>query len=182
MKRHIAVAALLMAALGIPVRAQEPKPPTAMALPATLKVQLVLSRFQGDKRISSFPYTLTVHADERNRYSGRATLRLGTQLPITTMTRQGSEANSPLVPTVQYRDVGTSIDCLIAALDNGRFKLDLSVEDSSVDTATSGANNAHPTFRSFRTSDSLVLLDGQSAQYSTATDKVSGDVWKLRLR
>jgi hypothetical protein len=178
MTKPIAVMAILVA-LAVPAGAQEQKPAATGPMPSMLKVQLVLSRFQGDKKISSLPYTLTVHADERNRNTGRANLRLGTQLPITTMTRQSSEANAPLVPTVQYRDVGTSIDCTVTAFDDGRFKLDLTVEDSSVDTATGGANTSHPAFRSFRTADSLVLRDGQSTQYSTATDKVSGDVWKV---
>ena len=42
-----------------------------------------------------------------------------------------------------------------------------------------GANPANPVFKSFKTSASLLLRDGQSAQHSTATDKVSGDVWKV---
>ena len=177
MKNQIAVVAVLVA-LASPIRAQEQKPPAA--LPAsTVKVQLVLSRFQGDKKVSSLPYSLTVHPDERNRNVGRSNIRLGTQVPITTMTRQGSEANAPLVPTVQYRDVGTSIDCTVTALEDGRYKLDLTVEDSSVDTSGAGANGAHPAFRSFRTADSIMLRDGQSSQYSTATDKVSGEVWKV---
>ena len=178
MNRRIAVMAVMLA-LAAPAWAQEQKPAATGPMPSMLKVQLVLSRFQGDKKISSLPYTLTIHADERNRNTGRASLRLGTQLPITTMTRQSSEANAPLVPTVQYRDVGTSIDCTVSAFDDGRFKLDVTVEDSSVETSTSGATTSQPTFRSFRTADSLVLRDGQSTQYSTATDKVSGDVWKV---
>lgn len=181
MKSHIALAAVLIAALGMPGRAQEGRPQEQKppAPGATLKVQLVLSRFQGDKKISSLPYTLTVNTDERNRNTGRSSLRLGTQVPITTMARQSNEASAPLVPTVQYRDVGTSIDCTISGFEDGRFKLDLTVEDSSIDAAASGASNAHPAFKSFRTSDSLLLRDGQSAQYSSATDKINGDVWKV---
>ncbi len=178
MKSTLAVIALLamtVAALG---GAQEQKASTG-ASATTLKVQLVVSRYQGEKKISSLPYTLTVLTDDRNR-AGKGNLRLGTQVPITTLSRQGSDANAPLVPTVMYRDVGTSIDCFVTSLDDGRFKLDVTVEDSSVDTATgSGATNTHPAFRSFRTNDSLLLRDGQSAQYSTATDKVNGDVWKV---
>jgi type II secretory pathway component GspD/PulD (secretin) len=175
-RRNVAAAAILILALGTSGRAQEQKP--AAASPTTLRVQLVLSRYQGDKKISSLPYTLTVNAAERT--TGRSSLRLGTQVPITTMSRQGSDANAPMVPAVQYRDIGTNIDCLAATLDDGRFKLDLTVEDSSLDTeARSGANGTHPAFRSFRTIDSVILRDGQTAQYSTATDKVSGEVWKV---
>lgn len=181
MKSHIAVAAVLIAMLGTPGRAQEQKPATPPPAPATLKVQVVLARYQGEKKVSSLPYTLTVNTDERNRYTGRASVRVGTQVPITTMVRQNNDANAPMVPTVQYRDVGTSIDCAITAIeDNSRFKLDLTIEDSSIDTAPgSGASSAHPAFKSFRTSDTLLLRDGGTSQYSTATDKVSGEVWKV---
>lgn len=181
MKNRFAVLAVLMT-LATPGWAQEQKAAPAQATLAsnTLKVQVVLSRYQGDKKISSLPYTLMVLTDERNRNSGRATLRLGTQVPITTMTRQGNESTAPLVPTVQYRDVGTSIDCSVTALEDGRFKLDVSVEDSSVETSQpSGANSTHPVFRSFRANDSMLLRDGQTAQSSTGTDKVSADVWKV---
>jgi hypothetical protein len=180
MKNRFAVLVVLLA-LATPVWAQEQKPAPASPPPPShsLKVQVLLSRYQGDKKISSLPYTLMISTDERNRV-GRATLRLGTQVPITTMTKQSSEANAPLVPSVQYRDVGTNIDCMVSAVEDGRFKVDVSVEDSSVETSQpSGATNTHPVFRSFRTSDSMLLRDGQTAQSSTGTDKVSADVWKV---
>jgi len=178
-KSHIAIAAALIVALWTPVRAQEQKAPTTpnAVAPISIKVQVVLARYQGEKKIASLPYTLTVNMDDRNRNQGRASLRLGTQVPITTMSRQNGDSNAPFVPTVQYRDVGTSIDCVATALDDGRFKLDLTVDDSSVEAGT--ANTAHPAFRSFRTNDTVLLRDGQSSQYSTATDKVNGDVWKV---
>ena len=184
MKRHIAIAVMFLVvfgALGAQGRAQESKPPTTpnAVAPVAVRLQVVLSRYQGEKKISSLPYTLTVNMDDRNRNTGQANLRLGTQVPITTMSRQSVDNNAPLVPTVQYRDVGTSIDCVATTLEDGRFKLTLTVEDSSVDTAPGAGNNTHPAFRSFRTSDTVLLRDGQSAQFSTATDKVSGDVWKV---
>ena len=183
MRSRLVLVALVVVALTVPGRAQEPKPTGAAtaAAPAShqsLKIQVVVSRFQGDKRISSLPYTLTAGTSDRG--SARVNLRLGTQVPITTMARQNSDSNAPLVPTVTYRDVGTSIDCSVQAVDDGRFRLDLSVEDSSVETAAgSGATNTNPAFKSFRTTESVLLRDGQSTQYSTATDKVNGDVLKI---
>lgn len=175
MRTYVAAAAVLILALGTSSRAQEQKPAPS---PTTLRVQLVLSRYQGEKKVSSLPYTLTVNPGERNR--GVANLRLGTQVPITILSRQSGDANAPMVPSVQYRDVGTNIDCAVSALDDGRFKLDLTVEDSSVESGPgSAATTANPAFRSFRTINSLLLRDGQTAQYSTATDKVSGEVWKV---
>jgi len=180
-KSHIAVAAALIAMLGMPGRAQEQKPAGSLPPPLTIKVQVVLARYQGDKKVSSLPYTLTMNTDERNHYTSRASLRVGTQVPITTMARQNADANAPQVPTVQYRDVGTNIDCQVTAIeDNSRFKLDVTIEDSSIDTAPgNGASTTHPAFKSFKTSDTLLLRDGGTSQYSTATDKVNGEVWKV---
>jgi len=183
MKTRLVLAVLVVVALTMPARAQEQKPAAASSAAAsaireTLKIQVVLSRFQGDKKVSSFPYAFTVNTERAN--SGRANLRLGTQVPITTMARQNSDSNAPLVPTVQYRDVGTSIDCIVTALDDARFRLDLTVEDSSVETgAGAGPTNTNPAFKSFRTNQSVILRDGQSTQYSTATDKVNGETWKI---
>ena len=192
MKSHIAAAALVIVALASPARAQEQKPPqTPMAVsPTSVRVQVVLSRYQGEKKVTSLPYTLTVNMDDRNRNTGRASLRLGTQVPLTLMARQsGGDDKAPMVPSVQYRDVGTSIDCVATLLEDGRFKLELTVEDSSVEAqpGTKEASPANllfpsnPAFRSFRTNDTVLLRDGQSAQYSTATDRVSGDVWKVEV-
>ena len=183
MKTQIAIATLLIAVLASPARAQDQKPappakPAGMT-PATLKVQLVLSRYQGEKRVSSLPYTLLVASDDRNRFSGRASLRIGTQVPISTMARQSGDANAPLVPTVQYRDVGTSVECLVSAREDGLYKIDLTIEDSSIEATAGGATSTYPSFRSFRVNDSVLLRHGQSTQASTATDKVGGEVWRV---
>ena len=182
MKSCLALAAVALA-LSVPVQARGQESPQsgAAVISRTVKLQIVLTRFQGEKKISSLPYTLTVNMDDRSRNFGRSSLRLGTQVPIMTNTRPGgSDANAPLVPTVQYRDVGTSIDANVTALDDARYKVDLTVEDSSVETTSAaGANATHPAFKSFRTSDSILLRDGQSSQYSSATDRVSGEVWKV---
>src|SRR4029079_5417352 len=121
-----------------------------------------VSRYQGDKKISSLPYTLSVITDERNRNSGHANLRLGTQVPITSTVLQGNGDNARMVPSVQYRDTGTNIDCNLVALEEGRFKVTLTVEDSSIDAGAGSANGGHPSFKSFRTSESLLMKDGQS--------------------
>jgi type II secretory pathway component GspD/PulD (secretin) len=184
--RHLAVAAALIAALVIPAHAQDPTDVRTLSAQkpagpssATLKVQVVLSRYQGDKKISSLPYTLTVNTNESRANTGNANLRIGTQVPITTMARQGSDKDAQLVPTVNYRDVGTNMDCTVTALDDGRFRVNLTVDDSSIDTSTGTQASGHPAFRSFRAADTMLLRDGATAQFSSATDKVSGDVWKV---
>jgi hypothetical protein len=179
-KIHTAAAALLVAALGMPALAQEkpaPGPNAAPAAPssATVRLQLVVSRYQGEKKVSSLPYLLTVTTDEQHR-QGNGSLRLGTQVPVPTTSY---DKDGKPTPSMQYRDVGTNIDCVVTGMDEGRFRLGLTIDDSSIDTSPGSPASAAPAFKSFRTSDSMILKDGQSTQYSAATDKVSGDVWKV---
>jgi hypothetical protein len=157
----------------------QPPPSARPSGPVSLKVSLVFTRSQGDKKISSVPHVLWVTANEN-----RTSLRMGTQIPVPT-TVFGKEGERS--QTYSYRDVGTNIDCGANTTSDGAFKLVLTVTDSSVyypdqsepafksTIATSGA----PAFRNFTSTFTLVLRDGQTAQSTSATDPVSGQVTKL---
>jgi hypothetical protein len=172
----IALAAMFSFTLGSAARAQD-KP----SQPATpLKFQVVIARYQGDKKISSLPYTLSVNATAAG---SSASLRIGARIPVAT-------ALGPIAPgtegkqlsTLNYQDVGTNIDCFAATLDDGRFRVQVTVDDSSVypnDEGKPGGPSGHPSFRSFRASNSLVLKDGQTAQFTAATDKLTGEIVRI---
>ena len=165
------VAFAVVVAFAAPARAQEI---------SALRVQVVVSKYQGDKKVSSMPYTLSVNTDRH-----QAVLRMGAQVPIVTAVTPDAKSVTGIGPIqqVQYRDVGTSIDVASEPADSqGRYKLNINVDDSSVYTAE-GQNamrpGDHPSFRSFRATNSVLLKDGQSVQFTTATDKVSGEVVKV---
>ena len=107
---------------------------------------------------------------------------MGTRVPVAstsyTPIATGGAGVNPLT-SYQYQDVGTNIDCGTGALDNGRFKLELSIEDSSLEDQSRGTGGDRPSLRSFRATNSLVLKDGQTAQFATAVDKVTGVVTKV---
>ena len=172
----LALVGILALCLGDTARAQE-----AQKGPLPLRVQIVISRYQGDKKVSSLPYMISVNSDR-----ARASLRMGGQVPIVSTTYIAMNEGKPGTPqsSVSYRDIGTSVDCTASVVDDTRFRLDLSIEDSSI--YSEGAQNQntlrggdHPAFRSFRSSDTLILKDGQSAQFTSATDKMSGEVVKV---
>ena len=186
MTKHLQTIALVFAfalASSVMVRTQEkPAPPAPKPAPATvtpLKVSVVVARFQGEKKLSSLPYTLSVNA------GSHATLRMGAKVPVMMITAKSPVEGVPMVGPIQYQDVGTSIDCSVSTpQDDGRFKLEITIDDSSVygDTPTTTDNKpaaGNPSFRSFRASDSMVLRDGQTSQFTTATDKVSGEIVKV---
>jgi hypothetical protein len=167
-QRIVFALALAMTSAGI-ARAQD-KSADAPAKIATvpLRVQVVISRYEGDKKVSSMPYMLSVNA-------GRgASLRMGSRVPIATA---GATANMPT--TFQYQEIGTSIDCSTGVLDDGRFRLELTIDDSSVDEQLRGSGGERPSLRSFRAVNSVVLKDGQTAQFTSAVDKVTGAATKV---
>ena len=152
--------------------AAAPKPPAPAASQA-LKVQIVLARYQGEKKISSMPYTLSVLA-------GRpANLRMGTRVPVMMVTATTTPKEVPQVGPIQYQDVGTNIDCTVTALEDGRYALTLTIDDSSVYPEEQSASHGNPSFRSFRASNAMVLRGGETAQFTAATDKVTGETVKV---
>jgi Flp pilus assembly secretin CpaC len=138
-----------------------------------LKLTVVYARYQGEKKVASVPYTLTVNADEP-----ATRLRMGVQVPIATQGKDGV--------AVQYRDVGNNIDCNARTAEEGRFKLSCTFEQSSLYSADGDRKNAgdgppmlSPMIRNFRSEASLTLRDGQTVQHTAATDPVSGEVIRI---
>jgi hypothetical protein len=165
--------AAAIAAAAIPAHAQDRTAPTPVT---PLKVQIVLSRYDGEKKLESMPYTLLVNAGDRDN---RVTLRMGVSLPVT-----GVGANGP---TVSVHDIGTNMDCTVSPADAGRFRVSLAVNHSSVfetdqkhlqATIPRPGDNAQ-IIRSFTSSFSLLLRDHETGQSIAATDPVTGEVMRI---
>jgi len=175
------------------VRTQDkpaPAPAKATMQATPLKIQVVISRYQGEKKISSLPYSLSVtgggSSPERSvggpSFVGRANLRMGVQVPVPMTAITQSSADGKAVNSFSYRDVGTNIDCQVWATDDGRYRVEITIDDSSVypdEKEIPGTVKGNPSFRSFRGSDSMLLKDGATAQFTTATDKVSGETVRV---
>jgi hypothetical protein len=165
-----------------PVAQQKPAPSSAgsrqpQSLQIPLKIQLVLSRYQGEKKLSSVPYLLWVTTGEN-----RSSLRMGVKIPVYS---GGGGAVS-----YNYQDVGTNIDCSATSMTDGTYKVYVTVNDSSVyfpDPARPSAGMAPPggmtppapAIRSFTSTFVILLRDGQTGQYASATDQASGEVLKI---
>jgi hypothetical protein len=175
--RSVSISLLLAGAASAQERA--PGPPLPRKAPTPLKLQVVFARYQGEKRVSNIPYTLSLNSDDRP-----ARVRMGIQVPIQTQAKEGP-------PQVSYRDVGNNLDCGAEAQDEGRFKVSCSFEQSSLYSAGDTLAQASaigqvslgslPLFRTFRSEANLLLRDGQTAQYTAATDPVSGEVLKIEV-
>lgn len=143
-----------------------------------IKVQLVVSRQSVDKKvISSLPYTLWVTANDKKMTS----VRMGVQVPVvvSALNKDGTPAAAP---SYSYRDVGTDIDCLAVGQSDGSFKLDIKLNDSSVSfdpKESAQPLKGVPAFRHFTSDFSILVKDGQTAQYASAADPVSGETLKV---
>jgi hypothetical protein len=191
--RRVALMLALMVAGGTAGLAGGQQASQAAKSPLTaLKLEVVISRFQGDRKTASLPFTLWPTSN-----GGGVSLRMGVDVPVGTesVTNESSTPNrtSTTATTsnhVDYRNVGTSIDCTVSnqffnnMVEDGRFVVDLRVQDSSVFTTGS---DPHPplkvadpmAFRTFSMNNRLAMRDGQTQQFATATDKITGDVIKV---
>ena len=164
------IPALLLASLGM---AEEKSPPPDVPF----KLTVVLNEYDGSKKLNSLPYVMACKASH-NR--DRSSLRMGFRVPYRT-----GEGNS-----YSYQDVGTNLDCESALPDErGAFMIGLGVEHNAIYRA--GPNdelrpgspailNAYPVTGGIHaTLRDLLMHDGQTVTALTATDPVSGHVWKV---
>ena len=148
-----------------------------------LKVQLVVSRQSVDKKVvSSLPYTLWVTAN--NAAVLTTSVRMGVQVPIVqTSFGQPAAGGFATIPqaSYSYKDIGTNIDCSARSQADGSFSLDIKLNDTSVSFDSKDPNQMKgvPAFRNFTSNFSILLKDGQTAQYASATDPVSGETLKV---
>lgn len=147
---------------------------------ASLKVQVVFTEYEGDKKLKSLPYSLLVTTHTRDTWP-EAKIRVGSRVPVYTGSEHGS---------VTYMDVGTNIDCRAEAIAEGQYRIYLNLERSWVEgdvpvvvekATPPQAFFRQPVVRQYRTELSPILKDGQSVETSLATDPLSGKIVKLEV-
>ena len=166
-----------------------PPPPPPPGAPSSdvgvdLSVEVTISRYQGDDLVSSLPYVLSLTTDR----DGRGSLRMGAEIPVMNRPMPTNPANAAepdparFLPGMgyQYRPVGTQIDSFARSAGGDRYKVTVIIDESSVYGEDATAMDTFrapgvPVFRSFESSNTLVLRDGQSRQYTAAADRVTGE-------
>jgi len=189
MKKAITLLVLLLGMLS-QLAASQDKPksdetPKAEAQTTPVKLQIVFTEFEGDKKVKSLPYTLYINAlNATELKAGWVKLRIGSRVPIYVGNNQ-----------IQYLDVGTNLDARSAYPGDGRLLLQLNLERSWVEgdvsvpvTKTEGAQSEissgrfrEPIIRNFRSELDLKLREGQSVESTMATDPISGKVLKVEV-
>jgi hypothetical protein len=180
--KRIQVLAIVAAFLVLPAflqaqqsqtEASRPAPETTSETP--LKLHVVLSEFDGTKKISSLPYSMNILGTAlRDRRT--AHLRYGLRVPIGTV----------------YQDIGTDIDCTAIQREDGTYRLDLTVVRSSVSMPGSNGTEAEwtpghsgptqsPVIRSFRDEFTVVAKVGQTMEATSAADPLTGHILKVEV-
>jgi hypothetical protein len=163
---------------------EEPKAVTVHESGPQLKVQIVFSEYEGEKKTKTLPYTLVVLPGDDIKFANWSKLRIGDRVPV-------AEGNEGGTTQFQYIDVGTNIDCRASSAGTGRFQLALNLERSWVQAENPDAESKKsvsivkqynmPTIRQFRSESSLNLIDGQKIESTFATDPITGKVTKLEI-
>jgi hypothetical protein len=167
--------------MGAQAPAQEPPPSTTIT---PLKVRVVFSRYQGDKRVSTTPFEMSMRSD-----GAKAQLRMGNEVPVpfVKVASDGKQTDPPAGSfSFNYRHVGTNIDCSATPSADGRFRLDVFLEEVSIvadksETPPTTALPGVPVFRTFRSVNTLLLKDAESTQFTLATDKLTGETIRVEV-
>jgi hypothetical protein len=169
--------------VGNELPAQE-KQATEKASMVPLKLDLVVTRQLGDKKISSMPYSMWVTANA----PGSTRLRMGVQVPVVATVfgsgksenKEKGEAGAGLVPQASYtyRDIGANIDVAAISAPDDRYRFNITLNDTGLHEKADSATGA-PMIRNFSSSFYLLLRDKQTATYTSATDPATGEVLKV---
>jgi hypothetical protein len=182
----VAVAVLGVPAVAHPAEAGLQDLPPVVETPAAasenqpripLEVVVTLSRYRDDKELSRMPYAMGVTANDNQGTS----LRMELDVP-TISTASGAPSGS--APLVSYQPVGVSMDCF-ARSEGPRFLVRISVDSDSLhrgnDAVSGEPTPASPIIRHVRTANTLLLADGESREFTAATDPVTGEVVRISV-
>jgi hypothetical protein len=141
-----------------------------------IEVRFVISRYQAEKKLSSVPYALSCPVGETEP----ARVRVGVDVPLFTKIND--------VPQVIFKTVGTGVDCMASEIEPGLYRLALNADQTSIYvpkgepgawSVPEGWLGQHPWARSLRASFVAALREGETAQQTTATDPLTGEVVKI---
>jgi len=145
-----------------------------------IRVQVVFTEYDGDKKVSSMPYSFIALTDEKVGGNYSTSLRTGVRIPIET---DGKEQKTT------YLDVGSNIDCGIRAEEDGHFHVYMIFERSAIYPNTTSAEeklevgrpNGQPLIRQFKTQENLILKDGQTSESILSTDPLNGHSMRISV-
>lgn len=182
MKLTLRMAGILVALLLMPTvnRAQEQVKASNDQSISHVRIDLLLTEYDGQKKVSSLPYTIYAESYLQQHHGGPppGSLRIGVRVPVSI------DSNN-----LQYMDVGTNIDCYPWTFGEGVYDLRVSVNRSSIYAPSQGENEGEQIHavggrmitRNFSTDFDLKLHDGETADGTSAADPLNGHILKISV-
>ncbi len=182
MKKHTLLSAIVLTAIGLvsAVDTLAQSAPAAKPPDMPLQVQVVIARYQGDKRIGSLPFTLSMNSAPNNR----ASVRMGGDVPVPTTiftpAADGKAASS--TTSYQMRSVGTQIEVQSVSSTEGRFGLLITISETTFQLdAPDQAKGLPPMSRTYQSNKPVHVKDGETAHFTAATDRTTGEVIRVEV-
>jgi len=180
MKLTLRMAGILVALLLMPAvnHAQEQAKASNDQSISHVRIDLLLTEYDGQKKISSLPYTIYAESSSQQNRARPGKLRMGVRVPVP-------------VDSSHFQDmeVGTDIDCNAWTLGEGTYDVSISVNRSSIYTPSQGENEGEQIHavggrmitRNFSTDFDLKLHDGETTDGTSATDPLNGHILKISV-
>lgn len=164
------------------VSAQEKSSPSGKPKPVIpVRVQLVLTEYDGEKKVSSLPYSFLVKSESGGPEAAYSYFtRVGVRVPVPGTGKEGQTS---------FVDVGSNIDCGIRTEEDGRFTVRLNFERSSLYFQGRGdekgniknTEGGQPYLPTLRAQSLILLKDGQTSEALMAADPLNGHVFRLNV-
>lgn len=144
----------------------------AQAPTGSIKLQVVLSKYDGDKKTSSLPYTLIL-VPGRN-----GSIRTGTEVPVPT-TSISNSADKPATTAYTLQQIGTQIDAIVSPTSDGKYNLKLTVTDRFFGTVEPQRVPNVPSFKNVVIASEAILGNSETVQFTAAPTPSSNEVFKV---
>ena len=179
--------ALLMAGIVVPVAAQDPpvpvsplaqnRPAAAPSSEQPLQVQIVIARYLNDKRVSSLPFSLSMSTAA----GSKANVRMGGNVAVPTTAFTQGDAKPERLTSYSFQNVGTNIDVFSVGSNAGRIGLNVTISETTLKPADAGSLVNVPSTNNYQSSNTVYVKDGETAQFTAATDRLSGEVVRIEV-
>jgi hypothetical protein len=183
MKKLMAVCVICYLTTLVPIGRAQEKPVSSEKAKASvpIKIQLMLTEYDGEKKVASLPYSILLGADPSGGHVAYSSFtRIGVRVPIPGAGKEGQ---------TNFADVGSNIDCGVQAEEEGRFSVRLNFERSSLYFQGRGeekgtirtVEGGQPYIPTLRAQSLVSVREGQNVEVLTATDPLNGHVFRINL-
>ncbi len=180
-KTVVATACAVVMLAATPALAQDRGGEKPAPVVTPLKVTVVLTRQPAGKPATAaekLPFEMWVNT------GSRATVRMSADVPVPSPAIQQDQESNKVTPvnSYTYRSVGTNLTVDAAEAGDGRYRIELTLDDSQVmPLANMPPSVPRAGTQGYRATTGVLLRDGQTVQHSLGTNSVTGDTITISI-